>query len=104
MSWATAYIAELEECGVVEFRPRGSSMHPLVKDGELVRVRRVDNDTLKIGDIVLCKVHGAVYFHKIKAIETLKGKRFLIGSNKGRINGWTTRVYGKRVPLQREEA
>ncbi len=51
-------------------------------------------EDLQIGDIVLCKVNGFQYLHLIKAIQ---GKRFQIGNNRGRINGWIGEngIYGK---------
>jgi hypothetical protein len=39
----------------------------------------------KVGDSVLCKVNGKHYLHLVKAAQ---GKRFQIGNNRGRINGW----------------
>ena len=54
---------------------------------------------LKVGDIVLVKVKGRVYLHLIKA---LRGDQYLIGNNKGRINGWVSRqaIYGKAVLIK----
>jgi hypothetical protein len=89
MSWATAYILALRTQDEVEFRPRGSSMEPLVKDNQLVRVRRLGEDEdLEYGDIVLCTVQGRQYLHLVKAV---KPDRVLIGNNRGGINGWTPR-------------
>jgi len=50
--------------------------------------------TLKVGDMVLCKVNGKQYLHLVKATQ---GKRFQIGNNRGRINGWVgeNSIYGK---------
>ena len=103
MSWADAYIRGLERHGAVEFRPRGKSMEPLVKDGELVRVAVVPvNDVVK-GDVVLCRVSGHVYLHRVTAVRGRGAKRsFQIGNNRGHINGWTKAIYGKRVPLRKE--
>lgn len=43
---------------------------------------------------LLCKVNGNQYLHLIKAIS---GKRFQIGNNRGRINGWVyaNSIYGR---------
>jgi hypothetical protein len=97
MSWATPYIQALKEKEQVEFRPRGNSMEPLVKDNQLVKVQRVDENTpIKYGDIVLCVVSGRQYLHLVKAIN---GDRYLIGNNRGGLNGWTNRkrIYGVLV-------
>lgn len=54
--------------------------------------------TLKVGDIVLCKINGNEYLHLIKAIQ---GPRFQIGNNRGRINGWVgqSAIYSKCVSV-----
>lgn len=79
----------------VRVRGVGNSMTPLLLSGETVTVAPLaPADPLKIGDVVLCKVRGNVYLHRVKAVEK---ERVLIGNNHGRINGWTgrARVYGK---------
>ena len=54
--------------------------------GQMVTVAPVtDPSTLKVGDIVLCKVGGFDYLHLVKAIQNGK---FQIGNNRGGINGW----------------
>lgn len=97
MSWATSYILSLKDNEFVEFRPRGNSMEPLVKDNELVKVQRVTDETpIEYGSIVLCIVRGRQYLHLVKAIN---GDRYLIGNNRGGLNGWTNRkhIYGVLV-------
>ena len=91
MSWATPYILALKEQEEVEFRPRGSSMEPLVKDNQLVRVQRVTDETIiENGSIVLCVVNGRQYLHLVKAVNA---DRYLIGNNRGGLNGWTNRKH-----------
>ena len=70
-----------------------------IESGQLCTVKPVDPATLKVGDIVLCKVKGHEYLHLVKAIE---GRRFQIGNNRGRINGWITAkaVFGKRIRIE----
>lgn len=96
MGWATAYIAKLKKGKRVEFRPRGNSMKPKVNSGQLCTVDPIDFTSLEVGDIVLCKVNGNQFLHLVKAIQ---GKRYQIGNNKGRINGWIGQngVFGKLV-------
>lgn len=99
MSWASRHIITLREKGVVEFRPRGTSMEPIVMDNELVRVRALaEGEMPAYGDVVLCTVNGRQYLHLVKAVQ---GERVLIGNNRGNLNGWTHRknVFGVRVPL-----
>lgn len=100
MGWATAYIAKLKSGETVSFRPRGNSMQGKIEPGQLCTVEPIaDFENLQKGDIVLCKVNGNEYIHLIKAIQ---GKRFQIGNNRGRINGWvgTNSIYGKCVKIE----
>jgi len=71
----------------------GNSMHPLIKSGQEHILTPATWDTVEIGDIVYCKVHGTFYTHLVKGKNHDKG--CLIGNNKGGINGWTKNVYGK---------
>lgn len=94
MGWASHYIKLLLEGKAVSFRPRGSSMTPKIKSGQLVHVEPVLPENVQIGDIVLCRVRGNEYLHLVKAIDD---GRFQIGNNHGRINGWTKNIYGKLI-------
>jgi hypothetical protein len=98
MGWATRHIEKLKQGETVQFRPRGNSMSGKVESGQLCTVRPVEIESLNAGDIVLCKVNGFQYLHLIKAIQ---GKRFQIGNNRGRINGWIgeNEIYGKCVSV-----
>lgn len=93
MSWATQYIAQLQQGKQVQFRPKGNSMEGLISSGDLVTVVPRYRTPRK-GDIVLCKVKGKQYLHLIKA--TGPGERYMIGNNRGKLNGWTplSQIYG----------
>lgn len=93
MSWATAHIAKLQAGEAVSFRPRGNSMIPLIKSGELCTVEPLADRALKKGDIVLCKVRRAQFLHLVSA---LKPGQVQISNNHGHINGWTSlrNIYG----------
>jgi Na+-transporting NADH:ubiquinone oxidoreductase subunit NqrA len=81
----------------VIIKPRGHSMEPLIMDRQQVTVRRLQHDdVLAVGDIVLARVRGNIYLHKITAID---GSRVQISSNHGRVNGWThrERIAGRLV-------
>jgi hypothetical protein len=99
MGWATEYIARLQRGESVHCRPRGNSMSGRIESGQLCTVQPVDPATLKVGDIVLCKLNGRQYLHLIKAVQ---GARFLIGNNRGRTNGWigSNCIYGKCVRIE----
>jgi hypothetical protein len=98
MGWATHYITKLREGATVQFRPRGHSMRGKIESGQLVTVEPVP-ERLEVGDIVLCKVRGAEYLHLIKAVQ---GERYLIGNNRGKVNGWVSRsaIFGKCVRVE----
>ena len=99
MGWATGHIEKLRAGETVSFRPRGESMAGRIESGQLCTVTPVDPAILRVGDIVLCKVNGRQYLHLIKAIQ---GKRFQIGNNRGRINGWVSgnAIFGKCIRVE----
>ena len=74
-------------------------MAPRIKSGQEVTVAPLEEDALLVvGDVVLVKVSRYTYLHLIKALRGQgEGKRYQIGNNKGRINGWVGRsaIYGK---------
>ena len=93
MSWAKFAIEKLKKGETVQVRPRGHSMKGKVNDGNLVTVSPCNPAQLSVGDIVLVRVKGNVYLHLIKSISN---GRFLIGNNRGGINGWVGHncIYG----------
>lgn len=103
MGWASEAIAALCAGETVTIHPRGKSMEPLVRSGQAVIVDPIDvshslNPTrgVKAGDIVLCRVHGKEYLHKVLAVDLGRSPaRFMIGNNRGHQNGWTTAVFGR---------
>ena len=99
MGWATHYIPRLQAGETIQFRPRGASMSGRIESGQLCTVAPADPATLAVGDIVLCKVRGSQYLHLIKAI---RGGRYQIGNNRGRINGWipAASIYGKCIRVE----
>ena len=71
-----------------------------VNDGDLVTVEPLGaEDTLAVGNIVLCKVKGKEFLHLIKAEQ---GGRYLIGNNRGGTNGWTRRnnIFGRCTKVE----
>jgi hypothetical protein len=93
MSWAKFAIEALREGKTTQIRPRGHSMKGKVNDRDLVTLEPCETDKLKVGDIVLVRVRGNDYLHLIKAVGQ---GRFLIGNNRGCINGWVGHncIYG----------
>ena len=96
MSWATPYLPKLAAGRAVTLRPRGHSMEPLIASGQAVTVEPIVSDPIRVGDVVLCRVRGHHYLHLVKAIQ---GDRYLIGNNRGGLNGWINRraIYGRWV-------
>lgn len=99
MSWAAAAIQKLQNGETAKIRPRGHSMTGKVNDGDHVTLSPVDPSSLKMGDIVLVKVKGHVYLHLIKAVNN---GRYLIGNNRGGINGWVSvnAIYGIATQIE----
>jgi len=99
MGWASHYIEQLRLGRTVSFRPRGHSMIGRIESGQLCTVAPVQCSTLAVGDIVLCRVHGAEYLHLIRAID---GERFQIANNRGYINGWIgpRSIFGKCIKIE----
>lgn len=95
MGWAINHIKKLLSGKDVSFRPAGPSMAGLIDSGDTVYIEPVSRATLPIlvGDIVLCKVKGKEYLHRVKAI---KGNQYQIANARGKINGWISinKIYG----------
>ena len=86
-----------EICKVTGF---GQSMTPILKSGQPVICEPVTEKTkLKKNDIVLCKVNGHYYLHKISAVKN--GVRYQISNNHGHVNGTIGRdnIYGRVVEI-----
>lgn len=74
-------------------KEKGNSMTPLIHSNQRHILSPTSWEFVEVGDIVYCKVKGKFYTHLVKAKNEDKG--CLIGNNKGRINGWTKKIYGK---------
>jgi hypothetical protein len=96
MGWASKYIEALNNGETVSFRPRGNSMTPHIKSGQLCVVAPAKKEQLAIGDVVLCSVKGQQYLHLITAIN---GDRYRISNNHGHVNGWTRAIHGRLVSV-----
>ncbi len=86
-----------ETCKVIGY---GQSMTPILKSGQPVICVPVTSETeLKKSDIVLCKVKGSYYLHKISAVKN--DVSYQISNNHGHVNGTITRnnIYGKVIEI-----
>jgi Peptidase S24-like len=88
MGWATVVIERLRRGQPVTVRPRGHSMTGKVDAGDTVTVEPPGERRPRTGDVVLCKIRGREYLHLVKAVQ---GERYLIGNNRGGLNGWVGR-------------
>lgn len=96
MSWAASAIIRLQHGQTVVIRPKGHSMSPLIRSGTAVTVAPLGTVAPQVDDVVLCRVHGHDYLHRVLAV----GPRgYLIGNARGRINGWVSRrmIFGRAV-------
>lgn len=82
----------------IQCRPRGSSMLPKIKSGQLVTISP-ETTVLHKGDIVFCKVNGKYYVHLVSAVQ---GERYQISNNHGHVNGWIGRnsLFGKVINIE----
>lgn len=86
-------VQQLLQGKAVISREPGHSMEPLIKSRQPVRVHPVRWVDVVKDDIVLCRVRGHYYTHKVLATNMARG--VLIGNNHGGVNGWTKQVYGR---------
>lgn len=91
-------VTKLKAGETVTYKEFGNSMSPKLKSGVLVTLEPCYLDDLRVGDIVLCEVKGRFCLHYVRA----RGQdgRLLIGNGRGKLNGWTHRVYGKLVEFK----
>lgn len=105
MGWATEYIDRLKNGNKVSFRPQGRSMEPRINNGDMCTVTPIANHKadLQPGTVVLCEVDGQQYLHIVKEIKDRDPYEYLIGNNKGRINGWigASGIFGKLTKVER---
>lgn len=98
MSWVKRALEGLAEGEQVTIRPHGHSMRPKVYSGARVTLEPVALEELEVDDIVFCKVRGNYYLHLVKAVQS-DHSRVQIGNNRGKVNGWTSSVYGRAVEI-----
>ncbi len=87
----------LREGKTIVSKEPGNSMLPLIKSRQPVKLAPATVESVKVGDIVYCRVKGRYYTHLVKAKNDKKG--CLIGNNRGRINGWSKQIFGKVIEI-----
>lgn len=101
MTFLAAQALKLLAGETVTCHPKGNSMRPLIRSGQEVIIAPTHGDRVEKDDIVLVKVSGRIYLHKVIATDH-QNRRVLIGNNRGRLNGWTSfdRVFGICTKIQ----
>ena len=90
----------------VRFRATGSSMHPLVRDGDTLLISPCQSSGIRPGDILLCVgAHQRVVVHRvIRRRRSRRGAQFLLQGDKAeQSDGWIdqTGVYGRLEEIER---
>jgi len=85
-------LKNLQEGKTIITSEKGNSMTPLIQSGQKHILSPADWQSVKVGDIVYCKVRGNFYTHLVKAVDIKKGCQIV--NNHGFVNGWTKQVYG----------
>jgi signal peptidase len=63
----------------LRFRARGSSMYPLVRDGDILEVYPVRHALIDVGDVVLYRSpHSGVVVHRVVDLRTHEGNAILL--------------------------
>jgi len=90
----------------MRFRARGSSMYPLVRDGDVLRVHPIEHTVVRLGDIVLyCTPHNGIVVHRVVGISTHGEETILLV--KGDASGTSdprvpqSQVLGRVVSIER---
>jgi signal peptidase len=91
---------------LVRFTARGSSMHPLVRDGDILLVSPLPPGGVKIGDIVLCTTgNGQVLVHRVLRKQRAAGSlAFLMQGDQAMVPDGlipAEQVHGKLTEIER---
>ena len=82
--WLKLILNELSQGRRVQLVGRGNSMYPKIKDGETITITPIDNNELKINDIVFVRIAKKYLTHQILKIEN---GLMTISNIKGKIDG-----------------
>lgn len=90
----------------IKFQARGGSMRPLVRDGEVVLVKQVNPQDVKLGDALLFVIEsGKAVLHRVIRIKkSTQTRSFLMqGDHSSRPDGWISgeHIMGKLLMIER---
>jgi hypothetical protein len=78
-------------------KEKGNSMIPLIYSNQPCKLEPATWEEVEVGDMVYCKVRKNYYTHLVLAKNEKTG--CLIGNNRGGVNGWTKKIYGRVVEV-----
>ncbi|MDB4278907.1 phage repressor protein [Deltaproteobacteria bacterium] len=95
-------IADLRAGNTTKYKGHGNSMNPRIKSGAVVTLEPITNlADLEVGDAVFCKVKGNIFTHVVSALKGgVDNRQVQISNLRGRVNGWTTTVYGRVIHVE----
>jgi uncharacterized repeat protein (TIGR01451 family) len=88
----------------VSFRAQGQSMHPNLRDGDIVRVRPADSLSLRLGDIALAQTSDGLKVHRVAAIHPSSGKLVTRGDTGQDSDIEVLNVLGKVIAFTRNNS
>lgn len=105
LAQAVAALEDIKRRGsdeAVRVTVHGNSMLPRIKSGSTVIVKPASAADVDIDDVVIAKVRGRVYCHFVrgKMGRGPDGSRVKIANASGRVNGWTSNVFGVVVGIE----
>ena len=90
----------------VRFRAGGASMHPNIRDGELITVDSLRGSSASVGDILLYRTDSGVIAHRVEQIDNLKAGTVYILRGDSAISRDkpvdASRVLGRVVAVERD--
>jgi signal peptidase I len=107
--FAELAVALLQAGKALRFHARGTSMNPLVRDGDVLLVWPVDARSVRVGDIILgSSAPGQVVVHRVvRRLSASTGHSFVLqGDQAAQPDGLVAEalVYGKLVAIERDGA
>jgi hypothetical protein len=93
----------------LRFQARGSSMQPLVRDGDILLVQPAGCHRIRVGDVVLCSSqaeHRVIVHRVVRKRLTRDGMRYLVqGDQVSHPDGWMSdeQIFGQLIAIDRND-
>lgn len=101
--------SELLRAGkTISFTAKGTSMHPLVRDGDVVLVAPLKQEKIHKGDVVLFTIgNGRAILHRVVRIRKNRGEDFFLiqGDHNNHSDGYFSKenIHGLMIGVERGE-